>query len=44
VDGIFGNVTATPVPGVANSSDPRFVTVAPSLAAFGASGSGVDLL
>jgi iron complex outermembrane receptor protein len=33
--GIFGDVTKTPLPGVANPSDPRFVSVAPPLAAFG---------
>lgn len=33
--GIFGDVTATPLPGVATPSDPRFVSVAPPLAAYG---------
>jgi iron complex outermembrane recepter protein len=33
--GIFGDVTKTPLPGVANPSDPRFVSVAQPLAAFG---------
>lgn len=33
--GIFGDVAKTPLPGVANPSDPRFVSVAPPLAAFG---------
>jgi iron complex outermembrane receptor protein len=33
--GIFGDVTATPLPGVPNPSDPRFVTVGAPLAAFG---------
>jgi iron complex outermembrane recepter protein len=33
--GIFGDVTKTPLPGVANPSDPRFVSVAPPLAAYG---------
>ena len=33
--GIFGDVTKTPLPGVASPSDPRFVSVAPPLAAFG---------
>jgi iron complex outermembrane recepter protein len=33
--GIFGDVTKTPLPGVANPSDPRFISVAPPLAAFG---------
>lgn len=33
--GIFGDVTKTPLPGVANSSDPRFVSVGPPLAAYG---------
>ena len=32
--GIFGDVTATPLPGVPHPSDPRFVTVAAPLAAF----------
>lgn len=33
--GIFGDVTATPLPGVPNPSDPRFISLAPPLAAFG---------
>ena len=33
--GIFGDVTKTPLPGVANPSDPRFESVAPPLSAFG---------
>ena len=33
--GIFGDVTKTPLPGVASPSDPRFVSVAPPLAAYG---------
>lgn len=33
--GIFGDVTSTPLPGVANPSDPRFVSVGAPLAAFG---------
>ena len=33
--GVFGDVTKTPLPGVANPSDPRFISVAPPLAAFG---------
>jgi iron complex outermembrane recepter protein len=33
--GIFGDVTKTPLPGVPNPSDPRFVTVAAPLAVFG---------
>jgi iron complex outermembrane receptor protein len=33
--GIFGDVTKTPLPGVASPSDRRFVSVAPPLAAFG---------
>ena len=33
--GIFGDVTKTPLPGVSNPSDPRFVTFAAPLAAFG---------
>ena len=33
--GIFGDVTRTPLPGVANPSDPRFVSVAPPLAVYG---------
>lgn len=33
--GIFGDVTSTPLPGVSNPSDPRFISVGPPLAAFG---------
>ena len=33
--GTFGDVTKTPLPGVANPSDPRFVSVGAPLAAFG---------
>ena len=33
--GIFGDVTKTPLPGVANPSDPRFVTLAAPVAVFG---------
>jgi len=33
--GIFGDVTKTPLPGVAMPSDPRFVTLAAPLAVFG---------
>jgi len=33
--GIFGDVTKTPLPGVPNPSDPRFISLAPPLAAFG---------
>ncbi len=33
--GIFNDPTATPLPGVPNPTDPRFVSVAPPLAAFG---------
>lgn len=33
--GIFNNPTRSPLPGVANPSDPRFVSVAPPLAAYG---------
>jgi iron complex outermembrane receptor protein len=33
--GIFGDVTKTPFPGVANPSDPRFVTLAAPVAVFG---------
>jgi iron complex outermembrane receptor protein len=33
--GIFGDVTKTPLPGVPNPTDPRFVSVAPPVAAFG---------
>ena len=33
--GIFGDATKTPLPGVANPSDPRFVSVAPPLAFYG---------
>ena len=33
--GIFGDVKKSPLPGVANPSDPRFVSLAPPLAAFG---------
>ena len=33
--GIFGDPTRTPLPGVANPNDPRFVSVAPPLAAYG---------
>lgn len=33
--GIFGDVSKTPLPGVANPTDRRFVSVAPPLAAFG---------
>jgi iron complex outermembrane recepter protein len=32
---IFGDVTKTPLPGVANPSDPRFESVSPPLSAFG---------
>jgi iron complex outermembrane receptor protein len=32
--GIFGDVTKTPLPGVAKPSDPRFVSVAPPLAGY----------
>jgi hypothetical protein len=32
---IFGDVTKTPLPGVANPSDPRFVTLAAPVAVFG---------
>ena len=32
--GIFGDVKKAPLPGVANPSDPRFVSLAPPLAAF----------
>ena len=33
--GIFGDVTKTPLPGVANPSDPRFISVGAPLAAYG---------
>ena len=33
--GIFGDPTRTPLPGVPNPSDPRFVSVAPPLAVYG---------
>jgi iron complex outermembrane receptor protein len=33
--GIFGDVTSTPLPGVANPSDPRFVSVGAPIGAFG---------
>jgi len=33
--GVFGDVTKTPLPGVANPSDPRFVTLAAPVAVFG---------
>ncbi|MBV8506135.1 MAG: TonB-dependent receptor, partial [Alphaproteobacteria bacterium] len=33
--GIFGDVTKTPLPGVPNPSDPRFITVGTPIAAFG---------
>ncbi|HEX3863721.1 MAG TPA: TonB-dependent receptor [Stellaceae bacterium] len=33
--GIFGDVTATPLPGVANPSDPRFISAAAPLAVYG---------
>lgn len=33
--GIFGDPTRTPLPGVANPSNPRFVSVAPPLAVYG---------
>jgi len=33
--GIYGDVTKTPLPGVDNPSDPRFISVGPPLAAFG---------
>ncbi len=33
--GIYGDVTKTPLPGVGNPSDPRFISVGPPLAAFG---------
>lgn len=33
--GIFNDPTRTPLPGVANPTDPRFVSVAPPLAAYG---------
>jgi iron complex outermembrane receptor protein len=33
--GALGNVTKTPLPGVDNPSDPRFISVGPPLAAFG---------
>ena len=33
--GIFGDVTKTPLPGVASPSDPRFVTLAAPVAVFG---------
>jgi len=33
--GIFNDPTKSPLPGVANPSDPRFVSVAPPLSAFG---------
>lgn len=33
--GIFGDVTKTPLPGLANPSDPRFVTLAAPVAVFG---------
>ncbi len=33
--GIFNNPTATPLPGVPNPTNPRFVSVAPPLAAYG---------
>ncbi|HYZ39255.1 MAG TPA: TonB-dependent receptor, partial [Stellaceae bacterium] len=33
--GIFGDVTKTPLPGVPNPSDPRFITMAAPLSAFG---------
>jgi len=33
--GIFNDPTKSPLPGVANPSDPRFVSVAPPLAAYG---------
>ena len=32
---IFNDPTKSPLPGVANPSDPRFVSVAPPLAAYG---------
>ncbi len=33
--GIFGDVTKTPLPGVPNASDPRFISVGAPLAAYG---------
>jgi len=33
--GIFGDVTKTPLPGVATPSDPRFISVGAPVAAFG---------
>ena len=33
--GIYGDPTRTPLPGVPNPSDPRFVSVAPPLAVYG---------
>jgi iron complex outermembrane receptor protein len=33
--GIFGDINKTPLPGVANPSDPRFISVAPPLSAYG---------
>ena len=33
--GIFGDVTKTPLPSVANPSDPRFVTLAAPVSVFG---------
>lgn len=33
--GIYGDVTATPLPGVPNPSDPRFISVGAPLAAYG---------
>jgi hypothetical protein len=33
--GILGDVTKTPLPGVANPSDPRFVTIAAPVSVFG---------
>jgi len=33
--GIFGDVTKTPLPGVANPSDPRFISVGAPLAVYG---------
>jgi hypothetical protein len=33
--GIYGDPTRTPLPGVPNPTDPRFVSVAPPLAVYG---------
>ena len=41
--GIFGDVTKTPLPGVTDPSDPRFVTLAAPVAMLVASALGYDL-